>query len=127
MTRHHELLDEEGGREKMKKEEYITKLTSIWMECLDYHKDRDCHWYVQLTWSYGDEPYWEAQHYGYVYEPEPIQCKSYDEALDELIKMIKEGFKNEIEHAEYVLSESGWDKYDIKHAELVIKKMKPEI
>ena len=98
-----------------------------WMSATE-HKDRDCHWYIQQTWSYGDEPYWEAQHYGYVYEPEPIKSKSHDGALDELIQMIKEGFKNEIEHAEYVLSKkSDWDEYDIKHAELIIKKMKPEI
>jgi hypothetical protein len=49
-------------------EEEITKLTDIWYEYInqDHHKDRDCHWYIHKTWSYGEEPYYIAYHYGYI-------------------------------------------------------------
>lgn len=49
-------------------EEEITKLTAKWQMyvSLDHHKDRDCHWYIQKTWSYGEEPYYEAYHSGYI-------------------------------------------------------------
>lgn len=49
-------------------EEEITELTTKWYRYvgLDHHKDRDCHWYIQKVWSYGEEPYYYAYHYGYV-------------------------------------------------------------
>ena len=49
-------------------EEEVTKLTGIWYEYVnkDHHKDRDCHWYIHKTWSYGEEPYYQAYHHGYI-------------------------------------------------------------
>jgi hypothetical protein len=49
-------------------EEEITELTAKWQMyvSLDHHKDRDCHWFIQKTWSYGEEPYYEAYHSGYI-------------------------------------------------------------
>jgi hypothetical protein len=49
-------------------EEEITDLTAKWYKYvnLDHHKDRDCHWYITQTYSYGEEPYYEAHHSGYV-------------------------------------------------------------
>jgi hypothetical protein len=48
-------------------EEEIVELTAKWYKYvnMDHHKDRDCHWYITKTYSYGQEPYWEASHYGY--------------------------------------------------------------
>ena len=52
---------------KMSLEEEIILLTDKWYKYvgMDHHKDRDCHWYVTKTYSYGQEPYWEASHQGY--------------------------------------------------------------
>lgn len=49
-------------------EEEIIKLTQKWYRYvnLDHHKDRDCHWYITKTYSYGDEAYYEAHHSGYI-------------------------------------------------------------
>lgn len=49
-------------------QEEITELTAKWMKyvSLDHHKDRDCHWYITQTYSYGEEPYYEAHHSGYI-------------------------------------------------------------
>ena len=106
----------------------ITRLTDLWFKCLDYHKDRDCHWYITQVWSYGQEPYWEVRHYGYVYQEVSISCKTYEEALFALISTIKDAFWEEVEHAENVMSDpDGWDSCDIKNAKLVIELLKPEI
>jgi hypothetical protein len=49
-------------------DEEITVLTQKWYKYvnLDHHKDRDCHWYITKTYSYGDEAYYEAHHSGYI-------------------------------------------------------------
>lgn len=49
-------------------EEEITKLTDLWYQYVnqDHHKDRDCHWYIEKIWSYGEEPYYIAYHHGYI-------------------------------------------------------------
>jgi hypothetical protein len=49
-------------------DEEIIELTTKWYKYvnLDHHKDRDCHWYIQKVWSYGNEPYYEVFHNGYV-------------------------------------------------------------
>jgi hypothetical protein len=49
-------------------EQEITILTEKWYRYvnLDHHKDRDCHWYITKTYSYGDEAYYEAHHSGYI-------------------------------------------------------------
>lgn len=46
----------------------ITDLTSKWYHYvgLDHHKDRDCHFYVEKKWSYGEPPVYIAYHNGYV-------------------------------------------------------------
>lgn len=46
----------------------ITRLSAIWYEFvnLDHHKDRDCHWFVETKFSYGNPPRFMAYHYGYV-------------------------------------------------------------
>lgn len=106
----------------------ITRLTALWFKCLDYHKDRDCHWYIQQVWSYGDDPYWEVQHYGYIYQDVSIRCDTYDKALLQLTLSIKDAFKDEVEHAEQVINEpTEWDLGDTENAEQIIKLLKPEI
>ena len=44
--------------QEMNYEEEITKLTELWYEIVgnDHHKDRDCHWYINKVWSYGEKP-----------------------------------------------------------------------
>lgn len=52
----------------MSLEKEIILLTSKWYKYvnLDHHKDRDCHWHITKTYSYGDEAYYEAHHSGYI-------------------------------------------------------------
>lgn len=60
-------------------EEEILELTRKWYNYVgqDHHKDKDCHWYVKKVWSYGQEPYFIAYHYGYIFgDWESPKCQS---------------------------------------------------
>lgn len=73
-------------------EKEITRLTDIWYRFVsqDHHKDRDCHWYVEKYYSYGEEPYYKAYHHGYVANSfEGTKCTTLEEAEEELLNTIK--------------------------------------
>lgn len=68
-------------------EEEIVKLTQIWQYFVgqDHHKDRDVHWYITQYYSYGDKPYFQARHYGYIANDfEGTKCTTLEEAQEEL-------------------------------------------
>lgn len=48
----------------------ITRLGGLWCMYVsfDHHKDRDCHFHVETSWSYGNPPKFQAHHSGYVGE-----------------------------------------------------------
>lgn len=63
----------QAGRESMlahfiHRDAEIVRLTRLWHEgvSLDHHKDRDCHWYITVKYSYGDQPTFTASHNGYI-------------------------------------------------------------
>jgi len=81
-------------------EQQILKLTKLWMQIvgLDHHKDRDCHWIIQESWSYGDPPRYYAWHHGYIYKDwyGPYRQTRQEALLDlynELIKAFKSEYK----------------------------------
>lgn len=88
-------------------EEELTELSAQWMSLIggDHHKDRDCHFYITRTWSYGQEPKWVAEHYGYMYEFPKLESTSYDRCVEHLIMHLKEaieewnGQKEDAEHS----------------------------
>jgi hypothetical protein len=68
-------------------QEEITKLSYLWMRFvgLDHHKDKDCHWYVEKYYSYGEPPYYQAFHWGYIGDNfEGSKCTTLEEAEEEL-------------------------------------------
>lgn len=68
-------------------EQEITELSKKWIEYinLDGHKDRDCHWYIEQRWSYGENPYFQAWHWGYVGKDfQGTKCDTIEEAQEEL-------------------------------------------
>jgi hypothetical protein len=77
--------------------EEITKLTDEWYHLIgkDHHKDRDCHWYIETKWSYGQPPKYSVQHFGYILDDIVEECDSYDEALIELREILKENIEEE--------------------------------
>jgi hypothetical protein len=52
-------------------EQQIINLTKKYYSyvSLDHHKDRDCHWYITKSYSYGQAPKYTASHHGYRIEP----------------------------------------------------------
>ena len=96
-------------------EKEITELTDKWMKyvSLDHHKDRDCHWYITKTWSYGEEPYYEAHHSGYLLDHwTSPRCGSEEMAstilrdklkreVESAIKELKEA-QNDPEHIDWI-------------------------
>jgi hypothetical protein len=70
----------------------ITNLSQKWYSLVgkDHHKDRDCHWYIETKWSYGQKPKYEVQHFGYIIHPDvEIECHSYEQALRVLKKKLE--------------------------------------
>ncbi len=70
----------------------IARLSNIWMRFVgvDHHKDRDCHWYIQKYYSYGDKPYYMAWHHGYIADDfEGSKCDTLEEAEEELLNAIR--------------------------------------
>ncbi len=69
----------------------IVRLSNIWMRFVgvDHHKDRDCHWYIQKYYSYGEKPYYMAWHHGYIADDfEGTKCDTLEEAEEELLNAI---------------------------------------
>ena len=95
----------------------VSRLTNIYndMVCNDHHKDRDCHWYINKVWSYGEPPFYRVEHYGYVYKEvnEENRCQTYEEAeeymIDQLLLAILEEYDNQLGRLK---NPGDWDKYD---------------
>jgi hypothetical protein len=68
----------------------ITKLTEEWYNIIgpNHHKDRDCHWYIETKWSYGNAPVYTIHHYGYILEEYKETWKTYDLALERLREIL---------------------------------------
>lgn len=83
-------------------EEKAYKLTNLWNNLVqqDHHKDRDCHWYINKVWSYGQRPIYRVEHYGYVgSEYVSKDYKTYQEALQCMIDYLIQEFKNQFSFA----------------------------
>lgn len=76
----------------MEKEERVLLLTRFWYDYVscDHHKDRDGHFYINKKWSYGNEPVYRVEHYGYMAEYRGNEeFSTYNEALDALIAFLE--------------------------------------
>ncbi len=72
--------------------EEINTLTNEWY-CLigkEHHKDRDCHWYIETKWSYGQPPIYTIHHYGYILDEIQETWKTYELALERLREILTE-------------------------------------
>lgn len=93
-------------------EQEITRLSEIWYQYVgqDHHKDKDCHWYIEKYYSYGEPPYYQAFHWGYIDgDFEGSKCQTIEEAEQELLNAIKfaihrqkESTKRSLEYAKAV-------------------------
>ena len=88
----------------------ITKLTEEWYHLIgkDHHKDRDCHWYIETKWSYGQSPKYNVQHWGYILGDIVEECNSYDQALVKLKEILTKEIK---EYRLYLTNEDEEDEW----------------
>lgn len=82
----------------------VTELTNEWMNTIgpEHHKDRDCHFFIERKWSYGNSPAWKVVHNGYWIESIDQQCESYRLALQFLVSTLQ----SEIASAKQSIKES---------------------
>jgi hypothetical protein len=73
----------------------ITELTKKWYIEVgkDHHKDRDCHFYINTVWSYGQKQKYRVEHYGYIFRDIEKEFDTYNEAALFLLNKIKEMIK----------------------------------
>lgn len=69
----------------------ITKLTKEWYTLIgpDHHKDRDCHWYIETKWSYGQSPEYHISHNGYILSDINETWPKYELALNRLKHLLE--------------------------------------
>ena len=82
----------------MNKIDRITNLTEQWYKLIgkDSHKDRDCHFYIQTKWSYGNPPKYCVLHYGYIiHDFDGEEYDTYEEAQDGLILFLQKIIEDE--------------------------------
>jgi hypothetical protein len=114
---------------KMTNLEKINKLNEIWYNacCVDYFKDRDCHFYITQTFSYGGNGKWTVQHYGYInHKYEETTWDSYEECQIELIKLLQDSIIRELEFYLEHYGDPDWDqhpKYGIDDLEELITRV----
>jgi hypothetical protein len=67
----------------MKIEKQITELAEKYHKLIagDHHKDRDCHWHIEVKWSYGNDPVFIVEHKGYLHETARSTFDKYETAL----------------------------------------------
>ena len=89
--------------------EEITKLSDEWYTLIghSHHKDRDCHWYIETKWSYGQPPTYSVQQWGYILGDIVEECDSYDEALLKLKEILIETIEKEKKFEEEI-NKNGW-------------------
>jgi len=85
-----------------KKIKKATELTQEWYKLIgsDHHKDRDCHFYIQIIFSYGNPPIYQLAHDGYLAEKIKEEYNDYESAVDGLIELLKHIIKNEKEYSD---------------------------
>lgn len=104
----------------MNVEEEIQHLAKLWYRyvALDHHKDRDCHFYIEKRWSYGNEPDYRAYHHGYVAKDfEGSRCDTLEEAQEELRDFLYFSIHKEYEWLKEAIdkinkNEDGWSEED---------------
>ena len=82
----------------------ITELSKEWYILIggDHHKDRDCHFYINTVWSYGQKQKYRAEHFGYIFDDIEEEFDTYSEAAMFLLNKIREMIKHKKNDEEFL-------------------------
>jgi len=110
------------------KESIITQLTRVWYSLvgLDHHKDRDCHWSININYDYGDPPVFVLYHDGYVYYNSQLEKETYstyEDAENGLIDYLVDAIQKEKDWADHVLADNpdNWEQCQVTNARTILK------
>ncbi len=109
----------------------IAELNEIWYILIASsnvgHKDRDCHFYITQTFSYGKPGQWTVAHHGYIiHNYEETTWDSYEECQVELIELLKTSILDELSWYIEHYGDPEWDqheKYNLEQLEELKKKV----
>jgi len=103
----------------------LLMLTTLWYKIvsLDHHKDRDCHFHITETWSYGANPTYSIEHNGYIgNEIDKIGFSTRYNAIKYLILHLKINIFDLIEHAKDTITNSeGYHESDLYNAKQILE------
>ncbi len=109
-------------------EQQIIELTKKYYNyvSLDHHKDRDCHWYINKVYSYGEPAKYTVEHHGYISDRWTSQTVDNEEdAMLLLINKITRDINDAVEYAkrdiEYAKSNPEDMFYTVEHYENQLK------
>ena len=97
--------------------EKIAELNEIWYSSIlgggSGHKDRDCHFYITQTFSYGGAGKWAVAHHGYInHHYQETEWDSYEECQLELIKLLKYSILEELNWYLEHYGDPDWDQHE---------------
>ena len=105
--------------------EEILRLTQVWykyVRLLGPHKDRDCHWYIEADFAYGNPPTYTVVHNGYIGERVSTKALNWYAANEALLFEVRKQIKEEQEWARGVVEEGldGWNGELVEAAEFIL-------
>lgn len=103
----------------------ILRLTGAWYKYVGlsgHHKDRDCHWYIEADFAYGNPPTYTVVHDGYIGERVATKALNWYAANEALLFEVRKQIKDEQEWAEAVIREGldEWGKTQVEAAEFIL-------
>jgi hypothetical protein len=107
----------------------ILELETAWMNYLggSHHKNKDCHFNIEITYSYGHKIDYFPYHKGYIFESENLE--SYDtlkEAEEALIGIILDAFRDQVEWTDTIKANpKDWSEDQIEMIDKAEKYLKP--
>jgi hypothetical protein len=77
----------------------IVDLTSKWYRYIGpmHHKDKDCHWNIDVSYSYGQPPVYAAYIHGYLFSDQREDRDNFKQAEMDLLLMVREAVQTEWE------------------------------
>lgn len=85
----------------------ITELTNKWYTYvnLDHHKTKDCIWYIETAYKYGESPKYTAYHNGYVIRSwTSPECDTLEDAEQWLINKLERELEKAIIHMKELIA-----------------------
>ena len=91
----------------MNRADAITALSALWCDLvrLDHHKDRDCHWSLEINWSYGQPPTYHVLHNGYAFRVVALKADRLEDAERMLIAQLVRATDEQLAWAQQTLSD----------------------